>query len=57
MFDALQVLQSQAKIEPESQLQKGVPNFSYLVNLRGVKLNDYEILYSKNAVKNSQIGK
>ena len=57
MFDALQILQSQSKMEPESQLQKGVPAFSYLVNLKGVKLNDYEILYSKNAVRNVQIGK
>ena len=57
MFDALQLLQSQSKMEPESQLQKGVPKFSYLLNLKGVKLNDYEILYSKNTVRNVQIGK
>ena len=39
MFDALQLLQSRGKAESDSLLQKGVPRYSYMVNLKGVKIN------------------
>jgi ubiquitin C-terminal hydrolase len=44
MLDALQYLQ-QNRIIPK--FQKGVPDYSYLISMKNIKIGDYQVLYTK----------
>ena len=41
MFDALQLLQSTERTESQKALQKNVPAYSYLVNMKTLKHADF----------------